>query len=78
MGLLLYVAVTTRPDMAFAILQLIRFLINPGLLHYKVTNKVINYLINIKDLTLYFGGFNNFKVVNNTLFTNNTLNRKNS
>ena len=70
-------AVTTRPDVAFAVLRLARFLINPGPLYYKVANKVINYLINIKDLALYFGGSNNFEVVNNALFANNTLNRKN-
>ena len=71
-------AVTIRPDMAFAVLRLARFLINPGLLYHKVANKVINYLVNIKNLILYFGGFNDFKVVNNTLFADNTLDRKNS
>ena len=64
--------------MAFAVLQLARFLINPGPLYYKVINKVINYLISIKDLTLYFGGFNNLKIINNVLFTDNTLDRKSS
>ena len=54
------------------VLRLARFLINPGPLYHKVTNKVINYLASIKDLTLYFGGFNNLKVVNNALFANNT------
>ena len=71
-------AVTTRPDMAFAVSRLARFLINPGLLHYKVVNKVINYLVNIKNLTLYFGGFNNLEVVSNALFADNTLDRKSS
>ena len=59
--------------MVFAVLRLARFLINPGLLYHKVINKVINYLISIKDLALYFGGFNNLKVVSNALFVNNTL-----
>ena len=69
-------AVITRTNIAFTVSRLVRFLINPGLLYYKVANKVINYLISIKDLALYFGGFNNFKVVNDTLFTNNTLDQK--
>ena len=77
-GLLLYVAVTTRPDVAFAVSRLARFLINPGLLHHKVADKMINYLANIKNLALYFGGFNDLEVVNDILFTNNTLDRKNS
>ena len=71
-------AVTTRPDIAFAVSRLARFLINPGPLYHKVANKVINYLTNIKDLALYFGGSNNLEVINNTLFVNNTLDRKNS
>ena len=64
--------------MAFAVSRLVRFLINPGPLHHKVTDKVINYLINIKNLTLYFGGFNNLEIINNALFANNTLDRKSS
>ena len=72
-GLLLYMAVTTRPDVAFAVLRLARFLINPGPLYHKVANKMINYLIRIKNLVLYFGGLNNLEVISNTLFVNNTL-----
>ena len=70
-------AVITRPDVAFAVSRLARFLINPGPLYHKVTNKVINYLISIKDLALYFGGFDDFEAVNNALFADNTLDRKN-
>ena len=69
-------AVITRLDVAFAVLRLVRFLINPGPLYHKVANKVINYLSSIKDLTLYFGGFNNLEVVSDILFANNTLDRK--
>ena len=69
---------TTTPDMAFAVSRLARFLINPGPLYHKVIDKVINYLINIKDLALYFGGFNDLEVVNDALFADNTLDRKNS
>ena len=66
-------AVITRPDIAFTVSQLTRFLINPGPLHHKVADKIIGYLTSMKNLTLYFGGFNNLKVVNNALFANNTL-----
>ena len=75
---LLYITVTTRPNIAFTVLRLARFLINPGPLHHKTTNKIINYLINIKNLTVYFGDSNNFEVTNNALFVNNTLDRKGS
>ena len=66
-------AVITRLNMAFAVSRLARFLINPGPLHHKVINKVIGYLASTKDLTLYFGGFNDLEVVSNALFTDNTL-----
>ena len=69
-------AVTTRPDMAFAVLWLARFLINPGPLYHKVADRVINYLVSIKNLALYFGGFNNLEVVSDILFADNTLDRK--
>ena len=62
--------------MVFMVLRLARFLINPGPPHHKVTDKVINYLTSIKDLTLYFGGFNNLEVVSDALFADNTLDRK--
>ena len=62
--------------MAFVVLRLARFLINPGPLYHKVANKVINYLVSIKNLVLYFGGFNDLEVVNDTLFADNTLDRK--
>ena len=71
-------AVITRPDMAFVVSRLARFLINPGPLYHKVANKVINYLTSIKNLALYFEGFNNLEVVSNALFADNTLDRKNS
>ena len=73
MGLLLYVVITIRPDIAVAVLRLARFLINPAPLYYKAADKVINYLVGIKDLILHFGGFNNFEVVSNALFADNTL-----
>ena len=64
---------TARPDIAFAVSRLARFLINLGPLYYKVADKVISYLASIKDLTLYFRGFNDFKVVSDALFADTTL-----
>ena len=66
-------AVTTRPDVAFAVSRLARFLINLGPLHHKVADKVIGYLASTKDLTLYFGGFDDLEVVSDVLFADNTL-----
>ena len=71
-------AVITRPDVVFTMSRLARFLINPGPLYHKAADRVIGYLASIKDLALYFGGFNNLKVVSNILFADNTLDRKSS
>ena len=71
-------AVTTKPDMAFTVLRLARFLINPGPLHHKAANKVIGYLTSTKNLALHFGGFNDLEVVSDALFADNTLDRKSS
>ena len=71
-------AVTTRPDIIFTVLRLIRLLINPGPLHHKVANKVISYLTSTKNLALHFGGPNNLEIINNISFGDNTLNRKSS
>ena len=63
--------------MAFTVSRLARFLINPGPLHHKIANKVIDYLVGIKNLALHFEGFNNLEVVSNALFADNILDRKN-
>ena len=39
---------------------------------------MINYLVSIKNLALYFGGFNNLEVISNALFADNTLDQKSS
>ena len=69
-------AITTRLNITFTVLRLTRFLINPGPLYHKITNKIINYLTSTKNLALYFGGSNNLEVINNALFTDNILDRK--
>ena len=66
-------AVIIRPDIALAIHQLARFLINLKLLYYKVVHKVIGYLTGIKDLVLYFSNANNLEIISNAFFTDNTL-----
>ena len=66
-------AVITRPDVAFAVSRLAKFLINPGPLYYKAANKVISYLASIKDLILYFRGSDDLEVVSDVLFADNTF-----
>jgi len=43
-GSLLYAAVITRPDIAFAISRLARYMTNPGPIHQKAVDRVLQYL----------------------------------
>jgi hypothetical protein len=47
-GLLLFAIIFIRPDIAFAILRLIKFLNNPNLAYYKAANRALMYLYNIR------------------------------
>jgi hypothetical protein len=72
----LFAAVTTRLDIAFAILRLARFLINLSKEYYAATNCVLLYLNKTKSLALKLRKGDYLKVVSNILFADNTLNRK--
>jgi hypothetical protein len=47
-GLLLFAAIFTRPNIAFAILRLVKFLNNPSLAYYKAVDRALIYLYNIR------------------------------
>ena len=49
---ILFAAITTRPDIAFAVLRLARFNTNPGDIHHRAADRVIQYLYATKDLAL--------------------------
>ncbi len=53
-GGILFAAITTRPDIAFAASRLSRFNRNPGEIHHKAADHIITYLYNIKGLTLRY------------------------
>jgi len=55
---ILFAVITTRSDIAFAVSRLARFNTNPGNIHYRVTDWVIQYLYITKDLTLQYGDDN--------------------
>jgi hypothetical protein len=55
-GSLMYAAVATRPDIAFAISTLSQFLNNPGDLHWEATKRVFRYLAGTKDYELTICG----------------------
>ncbi|RVW14074.1 Retrovirus-related Pol polyprotein from transposon TNT 1-94 [Vitis vinifera] len=51
---LMYAQVCTRPDIAFVVGMLGRYLSNPGSQHWKAAKKVLRYLQGTKDLMLTY------------------------
>ena len=77
-GSLLYAAVTTRPDIAFATSRLARFLCNPSAIHQKAADRVLCYLYHTRQYALQYGGEPGLEVASDSSFADNTLDRKSS
>jgi hypothetical protein len=77
-GSLLYVAVTTRPDIAFATSQLARFLINPSPMHQDAADRALLYLNSMKAVALQLGGSDDLVVSSDASFADNSIDRKSS
>ncbi|KAF4435725.1 putative retrotransposon HobS hobase [Fusarium austroafricanum] len=77
-GSILYAAVISRPDIAFAISRLARFMNNPGVKHVKAANRVLNYLYDTRFYGLQLGTGERFEIYSDASFGDNTLNRKSS
>ncbi|KAG9225295.1 hypothetical protein CCMSSC00406_0009851 [Pleurotus cornucopiae] len=58
-GALMYVAMGTRPDIAFAVSTLAQFSDNPGWAHWEAVGLVFRYLLGTKNLELVYGGDQN-------------------
>jgi hypothetical protein len=77
-GSLLFAAVTTRPDIAFATSRLARFLVNPSTEHQDAADRVLLYLKRTKALALELGRGEDLEVASDASFADNTLDRKSS
>jgi hypothetical protein len=77
-GSLLFTAIFTRPNIAFAISRLAKFLNNPNLAYHKTANRALMYLYNTRQLFLRFGGQDNLVVASDASFADNSTNRKSS
>ena len=55
-GSLMYAAVATHPDIAYAVSTLSQFLNNPGILNWEATKQVFHYLAGTKDYEFTYGG----------------------
>ena len=61
-GSLMYLAVGTRPDIAYAVGALSRFNSNPGRVHWQQCQRVFRYLQGTRDLMLQYGGKSDIKL----------------
>ena len=77
-GSLLYAAVITRPDIAFATSRLARFLTNPGPAHQDAVDRVLGYLKHTRGMALQLGGGDDFVVYSDASFADNSTDRKSS
>jgi hypothetical protein len=77
-GSLLFAAVTTRPDIAFATSRLAHFLVNPSNEHQDAADRVLLYLQKTRNLPLTFGQGEGFEVASDESFADNTIDRKSS
>jgi len=55
-GKLLYLAVATRPDIAYVVGVLCRFVENPGEAHWNAAKRVLRYLKGTVDMSLACSG----------------------
>ena len=55
-GSLMYAAMGTRPDIAFATSTVAQFSDNPGWIHWEAVKRIFRYLLGTKKLELTYGG----------------------
>ena len=77
-GSLLYVAINTRPDVAFVTSRLARFNQNPGPEHHKAADRVLCYLYATRFLALQLRGGDILIVASDASFADKSLDRKSS
>jgi hypothetical protein len=81
---LLYAAITTRPDVAFAVLRLAWFNRNSMPIHHEAVDRVIRYLYGLKHMAICYGGDTGgsgtqaFIYASNASFADNSIDRKSS
>ena len=81
-GSLLFAAIATWPDIAFAVSQLFSFNQRPGKQHHEATNRVFHYLFRTQDYFIRYRGeardLSSFVCASDASFGDNTLDRKSS
>jgi hypothetical protein len=57
-GSIMYVMLSTRPDVALALSLTSRHQRNPGMSHWTVVKNILKFLRRTKDMVLVYGGSN--------------------
>lgn len=82
MGSLLYAAITTRPDIAFAVSRLARFNQNPSEEHHRAADRMIQFLYHTRSRAICYSdsrdGARAFVCASDASFADNTEDRKSS
>jgi hypothetical protein len=55
-GSLMYLASATRPDIAYAVSKLSRFVSNPGSEHWRALERVMRYLVGTMNYGIHYSG----------------------
>jgi len=77
-GSIMYAAVMTRPDVAFVVSRLARFLANPSEIHQRAADRTLLYLGKTSSLSLQLGGDEEMITASDASFADNTMDRKSS
>jgi hypothetical protein len=80
-GCILFAAISTRPDIAFAAAKLSQFNHQPGKKHHDAADRVLKYLYKTKELCLVFGvriDTTFFVCASDASFADNRIDRKSS
>ena len=67
-GSLMYAAVATRPDIAYAVQRLSSFTANPGLAHWTAAKRVLRYLAGTRNAGIIYGTYISPNEVERTRF----------
>ena len=87
MGSLLYAAITTRPDISFAVSRLARFNQNPSVDYRDAADRLLRYLYRTRGLAIRYGGSTTgrcdtgaraFVCASDASFADNSVDRKSS
>jgi len=76
-GSLMYLAVATRPDIAYAVYRLGSFMSNPNMSHWTAAKRILHYLSGTKDYGITYradkpeSGENHFKGYSDASYANN-------